>query len=191
MSRILLLDVDGVLVTPPDWYGLVIRRQVPELADEFFKGPFLEASQGRTDLLDHLPPLLKALNRTETGPEFLREWHDYENHPNLPLWEVVRHLRSEGWRIYLATNQERHRLTHLLETVGLNEIVDGEFASCSVGHRKPSPEYFAEVTTKLGVKPEQILFFDDSEENVAGAQAAGWAAHLYRDIPDFRIKLNR
>jgi putative hydrolase of the HAD superfamily len=188
-ERILLLDVDGVLITPPDWYGLVIRRQAPQPASEFFEGPFLATSKGEKDLLDELPWLIAALGLTCSPQEFLTEWHEYENSPNLELWDEVRRLRSEGWRVFLAINQERHRLHHLLNRAGLAEIVDGEFASCSIGHRKPSDEYYAEVSRRLDISPAQIWFFDDSEENIVAAQAAGWNAHVYRDVADFRSKL--
>ena len=188
-GRILLLDVDGVLVTPPDWYGLRLRRESPEAAEVFFAGPFLAATQGEADLRDHLPAFLDAIGRSGTPEAFLAEWHEYENHPEPQIWEAVRELRAEGWPIYLATNQERHRMRHLLQTVGLETLVDGEFASCSVGHRKPTPEYFAEVARRLSTLPERIVFFDDVEENVAAAREAGWAAHLYRDAEGFRCDL--
>lgn len=184
-DRILLLDVDGVLVTPPDWYGARLRQESPAEAAEFFGGPFLAASRGEIDLKDHLAPFIASLGRTDAPEAFLAEWHESENHPNLPLWEVVRVLRSEGWRIHLATNQERHRMRHLMEKTGLDALVDGEYASCTVGHRKPTHEYFAEVTRRLGVSPERIVFFDDAEENVAAARRAGWEAYVYQDLDGF------
>ena len=43
------------------------------------------------------------------------------------------------------------------------------FVSCEMGMRKPEPEAFNAVTREIGVKPEHILFFDDSVENISGA----------------------
>lgn len=189
MSDILLLDVDGVLVTPPDWYGVRLRREAPDLTAAFIDGPFLAATRGEVDLLDHLPAYIEALGRSCTPEAFLAEWHEYENYPNRELWDAVRQLRDEGWPVYLATNQEKHRTRHLLEKVGLGALVDGEFASCSVGRRKPSPEYFAEVARRLDVAPERIVFFDDAPDNVAAARAAGWTAYLYQDLAGFRQAL--
>lgn len=184
-KRALLLDVDGVLVTPPDWFGLCIRREVPEFAAGFFDGPFLAATRGEIDLAQHLSDLIGATGRDCTPEAFLAEWHEYENHPNRLLWEPVEKLRADGWPVYLATNQERHRMRHLMEAVGLGAIVDGEFASCSVGHRKPTPEYYVEVTRRLGLPPADIVFFDDAEENVLAAREAGWSAHLFCGVESF------
>lgn len=185
VGRVLLMDVDGVLVTPPDWYGVRLRRESPELAAAFFDGPFLSATRGEIDLLDHLPPFLTATGRSHSPEAFLAEWHEYENHPDLAVWEAVRRLRAEGWTVYLATNQERHRLRHLLKEVGLAELVDGEVASCSVGHRKPSPAYFEEAARRLRLAPERIVFWDDARENVEAARAAGWTAYLYEGVEGF------
>ncbi|WP_051935345.1 HAD-IA family hydrolase [Deinococcus sp. YIM 77859] len=182
---VLLLDVDGVLVTPPEFFGARLLREHPEAARAFFLGPFLEASTGRADLLTHLPAFLRSLGRSQSPQAFLREWLESERHPNLPLIAAVEALRAAGWRVHLATNQEAHRTQHLLNEVGLGRLVNGHFASYAVGHRKPAPEYFAEVARRLGVPSARIVFWDDSAENVAAAQAAGWRAFVYADVAGF------
>ena len=40
-GRALLLDVDGVLVTPPEMFGAALMRRHPQAVREFFFGPFL------------------------------------------------------------------------------------------------------------------------------------------------------
>ncbi len=183
-NRALLLDVDGVLVIPPEMFGLTLTPQ--DAAQEFFFGPFLNASVGQAELPELLPPLLAALGYVDTPEQFMAGWFAAENHPNTPLLGEVRALRAAGWPVYLATNQERHRLKYLLHDMELGQLVDGEFASCTVGVRKPDAAYFERVQKRLGLLPQQIVFWDDAAGNVAGALAAGWAAHLYIDVAGFR-----
>ena len=57
--------------------------------------------------------------------------------------------------------------------------------------RKPDPEAFAEVARRMGVTPEEVLFFDDTEENVIGARAAGLRAVLFRTVEDASAALAR
>ena len=45
---------------------------------------------------------------------------------------------------------------------------------------KPGREIFDEVVRRIGVRPEEILFIDDSIANVEGARAAGLNAVLYK-----------
>ena len=94
--------------------------------------------------------------------------------------------RYQGWRTYLATNQEAHRTEHLLEVVGLGDVVDGHFASCVVGHRKPSPEYYAEVARRVGGDAAHLVFWDDNRDNVEAAQKAGWTSFCHATVRHFR-----
>jgi putative hydrolase of the HAD superfamily len=200
--KVMLLDVDGVLVIPPQAFNTSLStpnspsnmlhfRARQQAARAFFGGPFLTASSGQADLRDILPPYLAALKYAGTPDQFMAEWFAHENHPNVPLLDEVQKLRGESWASYLATNQEAYRLKYLMVEMGLGELVDGEFASCSVGVRKPSPDYFAQVTAALtvqhpGLCPAEIVFWDDAAENVQAARVAGWTAHLYTGLAGFR-----
>lgn len=63
--------------------------------------------------------------------------------------------------------------------------------SCDVRAVKPDPAIYAEVTTRTGVAPGRLVFFDDRPDNVAGAQQAGWMAYLWRSHDDARAVLSR
>lgn len=185
-TQILLLDVDGVLVTPPAPFCSKFTQTHDEAVQEFFSTAFQKAITGQADLLDILPPFLAKLGYQQTPEEFIEEWFRAENHPNQALLTEVHQLKAQGWRIYLATNQEKHRTRYLLEEMQLNQLVNGEFASYSVGHRKPNAEYFSEVAHHLAVDPHQILFWDDHIGNVEAAKKAGWQAHQFIDLAGFK-----
>jgi putative hydrolase of the HAD superfamily len=55
--------------------------------------------------------------------------------------------------------------------------------AASLGFRKPDPAAYAAATARLGVPPAAVVFADDLEENVRGAEAAGLSAVLF-DIAD-------
>ena len=196
-DRALLLDVDGVLVIPPRPFslGLTSVKSAADLlhlnarrraATTFFTGPFQSAIIGQADLRELLVPLMTGLDLPGSPDTLMAEWFAAENHPNIPLLNEVRALRAAGWPIYLATNQERRRLKYLLHDMGLDQLVDGEFASCTVGVRKPDAAYFEIVQKRLGLPPAQIVFWDDAPGNVEAALAAGWTAHLYTDVAGFQ-----
>jgi putative hydrolase of the HAD superfamily len=54
-----------------------------------------------------------------------------------------------------------------------------------LGIAKPDLAIYLHAAEGLGVKPEQILFIDDREENVAGARAAGMVALQYGEHEAF------
>ncbi|RYY73129.1 MAG: HAD family phosphatase [Comamonadaceae bacterium] len=60
------------------------------------------------------------------------------------------------------------------------------FVSHVIGHRKPQPAAFRHVLDTLGLDAGEILFFDDTPENVEGARRCGIASVLVREPQDVR-----
>jgi FMN phosphatase YigB (HAD superfamily) len=58
------------------------------------------------------------------------------------------------------------------------------FASHLLGARKPDRAVFERVEAATGRAGRDVLFFDDLEENVAAARAAGWRAALVDPLGD-------
>ncbi len=52
------------------------------------------------------------------------------------------------------------------------------FASHQLGVHKPDPSIYRRLERQLGYAGREILFFDDTEENVAAAQRLGWRAEV-------------
>ena len=52
------------------------------------------------------------------------------------------------------------------------------FASHLIRARKPDPRAYLHVEEQTGRAPQQIVFFDDREENVEAARERGWTAEL-------------
>ena len=65
------------------------------------------------------------------------------------------------------------------------------FVSSEMGLRKPDRAAFEHVARELGIPPGRILFFDDTEANVAGARAAGLQAVHVRSPEDVARALDR
>ena len=63
------------------------------------------------------------------------------------------------------------------------------FVSCRLGRRKPEAEAFAAVSSEIGVPLENILFFDDTDENVRSAWSLGMQAVHVKSIADIEIAL--
>ena len=61
--------------------------------------------------------------------------------------------------------------------------------SNEIGARKPEPRAFAFVLESLGLLPAEVVFVDDSQENVRAASALGMPAILFRNVPQLRREL--
>ena len=84
-------------------------------------------------------------------------------------------------RIGCLSNTNSIHWDRLLSEYSFMHQFDRRFASQLVGHAKPGREIYQVAADRLGVRPHQILFFDDKEENVRAAELLGWHAAVYRD----------
>jgi HAD superfamily hydrolase (TIGR01509 family) len=61
--------------------------------------------------------------------------------------------------------------------------------SCAEGTRKPEEGIYDILLKRLDVQSEEVLFIDDNEEYVRGAQQVGINAVLFMDYPQLEQKL--
>jgi HAD superfamily hydrolase (TIGR01509 family) len=68
--------------------------------------------------------------------------------------------------------------------------LDGRFervlASHHLGVRKPDPAFFDVLLDRVGARPEEAVFVDDREVNVAAAERRGIRSHRFVDAPTLR-----
>jgi glucose-1-phosphatase len=72
---------------------------------------------------------------------------------------------------------------------GVVSAFDRIFASYQIGLRKPERAAFEHVCQSIGIPPAEVMFFDDSRENVEAARNAGMQAVLVRSPDDVRAAL--
>jgi putative hydrolase of the HAD superfamily len=85
------------------------------------------------------------------------------------------------YRVALLSNATS-RLDDDLRAHHIDNLFDVVFNTSSIGVAKPSPAVFQHVSETLALAPSQWLFIDDTEENVAAAEAYGVSAHHFRDL---------
>lgn len=62
-----------------------------------------------------------------------------------------------------------------------SEFFDHIFLSFEIGHKKPAKQAFLAVIDHYHIKPEEIFFIDDNEQNVAAAKRFGLQAVQFTD----------
>ncbi len=134
-------------------------------------------------------PLLKRWGVRVSPDRFLREWLEHEHFVDTGLLSRIQDFRAAGIRCYLGTNQERNRAAYLRDEMGLGAALDGVFASCDLGARKPDAAFYQSVQAQLMTPADEILLWDDAPENVSAAKAAGWRAELYTTLPRFETRV--
>lgn len=186
--RAYVFDVDGVLTIPEKLFSHVyVDRHGLSLEPfkRFFKDQFPDALIGQADLAELIannPDVWKY----GTPEAIMKDWFDGENLQNTQAVNVVKELRRRGKKCYLATNQEKYRGNYM-KTVMFPGLCDAYFISGEIGFMKPDAKFFESVINGIGgdipgIRPEEIIFFDDTSENVDGARQVGINARLYQNI---------
>jgi putative hydrolase of the HAD superfamily len=102
-----------------------------------------------------------------------------------PVVDLVRRLRTEGYRTALLTNNVREFSTAWRQLIPVDELFDLVVDSSEVGMRKPDPAIFHLTLERLGGHaPERTLFLDDYDGNVRAARAIGIEAVLVGEDPE-------
>jgi putative hydrolase of the HAD superfamily len=114
--------------------------------------------------------------------DLLEYWFTSEGTINKEVLKIIGDLRSKGIKCYIATRQEKYRMQYLLDTVGLKNYFDGVFCTCDIGYDKWQLEFFEYVFKKLKLKPQEIMFFDDTQKNIDIISKEGVHAYFYENI---------
>lgn len=80
-------------------------------------------------------------------------------------------LRAAGWRFGIVTNGTFDNQQGTIRHVGLDALVDGWVISEEVGARKPSPEIFDVLASRLGCPLDGWMVGDSVELDIAGGRA--------------------
>ncbi len=103
--------------------------------------------------------------------------------------EVIGKLAARGFVLGLGSNYDA-RLWGVLD--GFPELAplrERVVISAAVGFRKPSAQFFRELTRLAGCEPGRVLFVgDDIENDYTGATNAGLNAVLFDDSDDYRLQ---
>ena len=67
---------------------------------------------------------------------------------------------------------------------------DDVFCSGDEGVAKPDPAAYRIILERMGVKPEEAVFIDDTLENVEASRAVGMHGILFTTVPELRKELS-
>jgi putative hydrolase of the HAD superfamily len=188
-------DAGGTLIKPWPSVGHVYAeaaarhghaRVSPEQLNQRFaavwkeRRPFTHRREEWAALVDRV---FEGLVKQPPSETFFPELYDRFGEPE--AWRMfddvlpaIDALAARGISLGIISNWDE-RLPGLLEWLELRKYFEVVIISCEAGFSKPSPVIFEHAARKLGLAPEFILHVgDDLEDDVAGANSAGFKARL-------------
>ena len=80
---------------------------------------------------------------------------------------------SHTYMLGYLNNEARETNDYRFARYGLRRLAQLAFSSCYLGLRKPGAPIYRRALDILGVPAERVLFVDDRQENIAGAESVG------------------
>lgn len=177
-------------------FGGVIIRQNQQQAVERFKqiglldaeerlgaytqqGIFGQLEEGKITAEEFRWQLSLLIGRAVTIEDCSYAWRGYcDGLPQRNL-EALQRLRREGYGLSILSNTNPFMMGWALSQDfdgnghSLADYVDALYLSYQMKVMKPSAEIFRRVLEAEGVRPEELLFVDDSSHNISAAQQLG------------------
>jgi putative hydrolase of the HAD superfamily len=89
----------------------------------------------------------------------------------------------------LVSNTNAHHWEYCQKTIPAIDRFQAHYLSFKIRAMKPDPMFYSHVLNAEKLPANQILFVDDVEANVAGAERAGMRVHLFKTVEQLKERL--
>ena len=98
-----------------------------------------------------------------------------EEYPN--IGDLIDRVHEAGLDTAALSNTNHEHLEWMARLPAVTRL-HHLLASHQLGLHKPDPMIYRRLEEQLGYRAQEIIFFDDTPENVIAADGVGWRAHL-------------
>lgn len=180
----LLFDFGGVLVDLDkecciqafDRLGFNIRPFIGTYAQTGILSRLERGEVSVSEFCDELRNISGQQQLSDT--DIIHAWEAYLT--SVPMERLEMLLRAKRhYHLHLLSNTnavhwaQAEQIFFRYKGLGVHDFFEQVFLSFEMGIEKPAPEIFQRVVQSIGCRPEEILFFDDSEVNCASARSEG------------------
>jgi len=106
------------------------------------------------------------------------------------MMEVVKKIKSSGLIVAILSDQTNW-LDDLNQRTPFYQHFDHVFNSFYLKKTKRNPSLFRDICVQLGLKPEEILFVDDSPDNIKRAASEGLKTIHFKGVSEFEKEIQK
>lgn len=125
---------------------------------------------------------VQKFNQVMQGLDALLAEHNHTFPLKQGVLPLLKHYQSTNVICSVASSSPIHHITHRLSHVGVFDYFSYITSGQEVTLGKPNPDIYLLAIKKLGLKPEQCIAFEDSENGARSAIAAGLKVVVAPDL---------
>jgi len=142
---------------------------------------------------DAIIEVVRVFDNSSSVERHVREMvraHNATKFINTDLLAIFSALRRAGYKVAILSNNTTDLRTRM-EEKGITPLLDEIVISAEIGHQKPHKEAFDIAFKKLGVRPEEAIFVDDSPKSLEKAAEIGYQPILFKDNQQLKADLEK
>ena len=203
MIRNIIFDLGGVVVTlnpqqaADRFEELGVQDAARHLNSYTQQGIFGDLECGLITDEEFRQALSRMVGHEVTHEQCAYAWQGYAMEVPRRNLDALLQLRREGYRLILLSNTNPYMMEWVASDRfdGYGHAVDYYFDALYLSYRmkvmKPSEEIFLRMMQSEKILPQECLFLDDGERNVAAASRLGIHTFCPENGEDWTTELNR
>lgn len=176
--RLIIYDLDGTLIDSTEAIVETFNRVVEEQGEPSCPRGAIEEMIGLplTDMFRRVLPAEKHGGVQACWDRFIEIYADVGPRktrilPGVP--ETLAHFKEAGYLQSIATTKRGDVATRLLRKLGLRDYFDLILGINDVAHPKPAPDIIELTLQRLGVRPGEAVFVEDTTIGLEAGVRAG------------------
>ena len=181
MTKLVIFDLDGVLVDACEWHRVALNRALEQVCNYHI------TLEDHYSIFNGIPTRVKLRKLTEMG-KIDESSHDlvYKLKQAMTIeviekeatirpekQEIIKILKDSGAVVACYTNSIRKTAKLMLEKTGVLDMFEYVLTNQDVAKSKPDPEGYLFLMDHFGFKPEDTYIVEDSPKGLAAAKASG------------------
>lgn len=184
-DRVLIFDLDGVLVDVRESYRTAIKKTA-----EFFIGDEVSYEKiqefknrgGLNNDWDLTHEIVKSHGVDVSRDEIIKKFQElflgenFDGFISREKWILKKEILEElfkRYRLAIFTSRPREEAIYTLKKYGVEKFFDMVISLDDVKETKPSPEGILKILKSLKIKPENAVYFGDTVDDMMAANSAG------------------
>ena len=192
----IIFDLGGVLINYSFERAFKMWAKLTIHTAEHFRSRFSyedvilhEFEKGQITAHEYYVHLTNILNVTWTYDQFKAGWEYVNIDVNLKMLNLLQSLRTK-YKLYVLSNtNELHAQDITQRFPELFSNFNFAYFSQDLHARKPNVEIYQKILNAIALEPQKVLFIDDLESNIVGAQKLGIIGIQMHSTPQVKEEL--